>query len=81
MELVTIASFPNPTAAHLLRTLLESQGIPATLFNEQIANTVLPLTVGDGGVHLQVRAEDVDEARRIIERADAQNIKDDNETP
>jgi len=81
MNLVTIASFPNPTAAHLLRTLLESQEIPATLFNEQIANTVLPLAVGDGGVHLQVRAEDAEEAYQIIERADAEPVEDDIENP
>ncbi len=74
MQLVTIASFSNPTAAHLLRTLLESEGIPATILNEQIANTFLPLTVGEGGVHLQVREEDAEAASQIIERAETQTI-------
>ena len=74
MELVTIASLRTPTDAHLLRTLLESEGIAAFIFNEQISNTFLPLETAYGGVQLQVSAEDAERAREIIARVDGEEV-------
>ena len=79
MELVTVASLPSSIEAHLLRTLLESEGIPATILDEHISNTFLPIETLVGGVQLQVRAEDEEEARAIIERAQHAEIENEEE--
>ncbi|MBV9865417.1 MAG: DUF2007 domain-containing protein [Abitibacteriaceae bacterium] len=66
--LVTIASFTTPLEAHMVRSLLESEGIESLVFNEQIAGVHLPLAAATGGVQVQVLESDADRAREILER-------------
>jgi hypothetical protein len=55
-ELITIATFYNPTQAYLLKAKLESEGIICVL-NDEYMNSLMPLS-GFGGVKLQVYFSD-----------------------
>ena len=58
MKLITIKVFENAIDAHILKTKLESEGIPAILVDENIV-TLNPLyNIAVGGGKLQVRDED-----------------------
>lgn len=61
MPLITIATYSNPTEAHIAKGLLEAEGIRCQLKNEIIAQT-LPV-----GVELMVAAEDEERAEGILE--------------
>ena len=63
-ELVTIARFEHSMEANLAKTRLESAGIHCFLADEHAA----PLTqLYPGGVKLQVRREDAESARMLLE--------------
>ncbi len=64
--LVTVATSFSPIQAHLLRGKLEASGIECFLANEMIAAVDLPISNLSGGVRLQVRESDFDEALEII---------------
>lgn len=65
--LLTVATSFNALKAHLLRGELEASGIECFLANEMIAAVDLPISnMMSGGVRLQVRESDFDEAMRII---------------
>lgn len=66
--LVTIAAFTTPLEAHMVRSLLESEGIESLVFNEQIASVHLPLATATGGVQVQVLESDAERARAILAR-------------
>ncbi len=61
-----VARYELPYQAHLTRAMLEGEGVPAVVENEQS----FPLTPfwndKAAGVKLKVRAEDEERARRII---------------
>ncbi|MDH3197804.1 MAG: DUF2007 domain-containing protein [Candidatus Krumholzibacteria bacterium] len=61
---VTIATFVEPTEAHLARTRLEAEGIPCVLTNEFLAR-VLP-SAAVGGVRLLVAPADQRRARDLL---------------
>jgi len=61
---VTVATFVEPTEAHLARTRLEAEGIPCALANEFLAR-VLPANAV-GGVRLMVAPADKQRARDIL---------------
>ena len=63
-KLVTVASFNYAAEAHLYRTKLESEGIWSFVAEQFAPNWFI--TVGAGGVKLQVRESDVPEATRIL---------------
>lgn len=66
MSLVTIATFSNAFNMNVLKGRLEAEGIPAFAKDEHTVTTN-PLYGGAlGGIKLQVREEDEDEARRIL---------------
>jgi hypothetical protein len=66
IDLVTIARFDNPLTANVLRACLDSHGIFAYVWGEHsFVTPVLPL-VGSGGLRLQVRSDQVAEARDVI---------------
>lgn len=70
-ELVTIADFPDPSEAELARSRLDSAGIESFLVGE---NSNILYGGNLGGMQLQVRAEDVDDAKQalnILAEADA----------
>jgi len=61
MGLITIKTFPNAIEAHLLRTKLESEGIPCFVFDENIIGMNPFFNIAVGGVKLKI--DDRDEAR------------------
>lgn len=63
---VVIASFRQPTEAHLARMRLEAEGIEVSLRNENLVS-VQPFYTGVvGGVQLVVRPEDAEVSAKII---------------
>jgi hypothetical protein len=64
--MVTVAVFDNPLSAQLAKGRLESAGIACFLANEHVvaANPLYANAVG--GLQLQVRAEDLDQARDLL---------------
>jgi len=63
-KLVTIATFLNVAEAHIVKGLLESEGIQVFIYDEQ-ATMYSPNYVG--GVRLVVKQSDVENAKRIIQ--------------
>jgi hypothetical protein len=62
--MTTIAQFLKPEQAHLLRTHLEANGIPAFLIGEIVTQMECPIITG--GVRVQVADEDAEAARRLL---------------
>jgi hypothetical protein len=67
--LVVVASYLRPEEAGMLRELLESTGIPATVRDEMLSSVHPFLQPVIGGVKLAVRAADAERAREIVESA------------
>jgi len=66
MPLVTVARFTDPPAAHVIRALLEANGIDAYLRNEFYVGMDWLHSQAVGGVELQVAAEQAAQAEAII---------------
>jgi len=66
LQLVTIATFPDPIDANLAQTALESAGIVSFL-QGGTANSLIPVAFT---ARLQVRAEDEIAARAILDGAE-----------
>lgn len=64
--LVTIASYSFPYEAHIARAKLDSEGIPAFVADEHTINMNWLYSNALGGVRLQVPAEFVEEAQKIL---------------
>jgi hypothetical protein len=64
--MITVATFMAGHDAHLARGVLESEGIPASVIDENTSATVL-YSPAIGGVKVQVNDEDYDRARKILE--------------
>ena len=67
--MITIASFSKPEEAHLLRMRLEAGGINARILGENIVQTNWLWSNAVGGVQVQIREEDIEEARAILSDA------------
>lgn len=65
--LVTVATFLEPAEAHIVRGLLQSDGIPASIAHEGHVTAIWPLATALGGIAVQVSSSDLDEARALIE--------------
>ena len=66
MPWVTVARFADPPAAHVIRALLEANGIDAYLRNEFYVGMDWLHSQAVGGVKLQVSTEQADQAVAII---------------
>lgn len=66
-DLVTVDRFLFLADAEIARATLEAAGIDAVLVDENIVRMSWGDAQAHGGVRLQVRAEDADEARAILE--------------
>jgi hypothetical protein len=64
-DLVTIASFADPSEAELAKERLELDGVRAFVIGAQVAG-VMPYLGGAGGVRVQVQPGDVERAREIL---------------
>lgn len=81
-ELVTIATFNEPTVAHLARGKLEAHGITAYLGNEHIVGTNWFYANMVGGVELQVAQADAPQAAQLLqEKPDYQSEPHSQEEP
>ena len=63
-KLVTIATFGDPTSAHVARMKLETSGITCFVVDENMGTLYVPVAVG--GIKLQVAEADVAEAERVL---------------
>jgi hypothetical protein len=65
--LVTLARFLDPWEAHVVCARLRADGLFAEVANDRMAIVDWPMAYALGGTQLQVRAEDIAEARAIFE--------------
>jgi hypothetical protein len=65
-DLVTVARFNDPLEANVLRACLESHGIFAFLWGEHLGTTHMFFSVITGGMRVQVRADQVEQAKEVI---------------
>ncbi|WP_156254523.1 putative signal transducing protein [Sandarakinorhabdus oryzae] len=63
MALACVETVFSPVEAEILRSLLDSAGIPAVLFDAGIASLIGP---GISGIRLMVAEEDASAARAIL---------------
>ena len=67
-DLTTIATFINPSEAHLAKSRLELEGIEACLLDENMGNILMGiLQLSTGGIRLQVRESDAPRAKAILD--------------
>ncbi|MEY3411962.1 MAG: hypothetical protein RIQ70_648 [Bacteroidota bacterium] len=78
MELITIKTFDNTSDAYLLKSKLESEGIPSVIFDENMV-TLLPLqNITFGGIKLKIHSVDLDKAKELLQTISDSSITDDN---
>ena len=65
--LVTLARFLDPWEAHVVCARLRADGLFAEVANDRMAIVDWPMAYALGGTQLQVKAEDIAEARAIFE--------------
>jgi hypothetical protein len=65
-DLVTVAVEWDPLKANLLRALLESHGLFAYVWGEHLATANIFLSNAGGGSRVQVRSDQVSQARELI---------------
>jgi hypothetical protein len=63
---ITVATYNNPWEAHLARTKLESEGISALVLDDQTASINWFYSHTTGGVRLQVRQADAEQAIQLL---------------
>lgn len=73
MEMITLRSFDNYFAAHILLSRLEEAGITCFLKDEHTVTTNPILSNAIGGIKLQVPITALDNAKPIIEALDTEN--------
>ncbi len=66
-KLITVAVYQFVAEAELMQSMLEEQGIPAYLADDNIIAMDWLMSAAVGGVKLQVAGEDVEQARQWIE--------------
>jgi hypothetical protein len=66
VDLVTIARFTNPLEANVLRNCLESHGVFAFIWGEHLGTANHLWSVASGGMRLQVRSDQVEQAKEVI---------------
>jgi len=67
--LKTVANFTDPVEAHFAKTLLEAEGIPAAVCGDNLPSLgILPVSVMNKCVEVQVNGEDYDRAVEILSR-------------
>lgn len=78
MELVPIYSSHRINEVHFMKSLLESYGIEAVVFNDTLAAIAPHFVFGQGGARLMVRDEDRDEAIKVVKKYEAGKRSADN---
>jgi hypothetical protein len=65
-RLVAVTSCASPVEAHLARSRLEAEGIPAFVADEHIVSVSWLYSAAVGGVKVLVRATDLEFARELL---------------
>jgi len=71
MDFVTIKIFDNPIEAHLLKSKLESEGIPCFLQDENIVSLNPLYNYAVGGIKLNIPSVDLEAAQQILEEIES----------
>jgi hypothetical protein len=66
MGLVTVRSFRDPVAAELAKSLLESRGIPAFVFDQHVTGIYWLYSYALGGVRVKVDQSELESAREAL---------------
>ena len=69
--LCAVFSSYSPVEAHIISGMLEDNGIKCVLSNELFAAADGPVANATGGVQVFVRTSDADQARALLQEADA----------
>jgi hypothetical protein len=65
-KIVTFEAYYDPILAHIVRTRLESNGIPCFIADENIIGAVPFYNQAVGGIKLKVFEKDIDRCREIL---------------
>lgn len=65
VDIVTLAGHANFADARMLQARLEAEGIPAWIADADTAQTLSHLSIGMGGIRVQVQAHRLEDARRV----------------
>jgi hypothetical protein len=71
MELVTVFRTFNPAEAQLIRSRLEAADLQVNVAHELSALSMDGYSLATGGIQVQVPADQVEDARALIESKDA----------
>lgn len=80
-KLITLKSFTTPAEAHLVRTKLEDNGIPAFVFDENMVGVNPFFSNAIGGVKVKIPESYSDEALKILNLSEEIEIEDDKHCP
>lgn len=69
IDLVTVASYPNPQEASLAKDALLGEGIAAYITGAETVNTLWHVGSALGGVKLQVAQDDVQRAEEVLNQS------------
>jgi Putative prokaryotic signal transducing protein len=64
--MITVARYFEPSEAHVVRALLESAGLFATVADEHHVTANYPISTALGGVRVQVPADQVEAAAGLV---------------
>lgn len=67
-DFVTVARFAMPYQAHLLAGALEAEGVLSVIHGENFISVYTFLVNDNNGIHVKVRASQVDAAKAIMKR-------------
>lgn len=68
MGIVLIQKFNNEPEAQMVKSFLESQGVPCSLSNSHSSSVYPVLNFTIGGIELWVKVEDFEKAERLIKK-------------
>ena len=73
--LTTLTTFREPWQAHLLRTRLEAEGIPASVAHDQHIWVNWPISNAIGGAKVQIPGDEIEHARQVMDRCASGHYK------
>ena len=77
MALETLKTFDNSVEAHILKTKLESEGIPCYLFDEHTVSMNPLYNVTLGGIKLKINSYDAVDALEVLKSIESNPVTDD----
>ncbi|WP_417611761.1 DUF2007 domain-containing protein [Owenweeksia hongkongensis] len=79
MALETLKTFDNSVEAHILKTKLESEGIPCYLFDEHTVSMNPLYNVTLGGIKLKINSYDAVDALEVLQSIESNPVTDDDD--